>query len=80
MGQMSRQFVDKSNYFELLACAAEGNKHISKLAVDMGWSQTTVGKMVAVLENRGFVNRIFVGRFRYVKLTDNGKAILERVK
>lgn len=74
-----RKLVTKSSYLELLQKASTEKRYLKDLAGELGWSATAISNMVAVLENRGLVARVFRGRYRDVILTDEGKRVLKEV-
>lgn len=66
-------------YVSLLKHVSRSKNSITELSQMMDDKISNTSKMIAVLEKKGFVNKMFWGRYRYIVLTKSGKEFLEKV-
>lgn len=65
-----------SHYLKLLKFISDDKRYTNEIAEVLEMSGTGVYKIASALEKRGYVYRLFWGRYRYVKLTEKGKELL----
>jgi len=68
------------NYVQLLKMIQLERKSILELSRDADKDPSTGCKMVAVLEKRGFVEKVFMGNRREIVLTERGNEFLKEVE
>ena len=68
------------SYLALLKCVSKEKKCMIEIADILGKSEAGVYKMITALEKKGYVYKTFCGLRRYIKLTEEGKAVLEMVR
>lgn len=66
------------SYKELLKAVSVGEKCITEIGIELGWSQPTVSAKVKLMREKGFVRIVFDGRFRRVVLSEKGRELLEK--
>lgn len=74
--------LTKAQYFAMLLLAGEGDLDQSTLGKRLGLDRTTIGVIVRVLAERGYIRRGLDphdGRRRVLMLTANGKRTVDRL-
>lgn len=66
-------------YLDILTAISQEKKSITELSTVIGKTSSNAGRMVTILQERGFVRRVFGGNFRYVRITEEGEKILKGV-
>jgi len=68
------------NYFKLLVEVSKSKMTIMELATAIGLSDDNTQRMIKKLQTKGYVNKIFAGKCRYVSLTDRGKNAINSIQ
>jgi|GEM_PF-4372524 len=69
----------ETNYIKLLNAVSGTRKTIIDISKEIGVSRDNTERMVKKLNKKGYINKIFSGKTRYVSLTEQGRAALNQI-